>query len=89
MSSLGKFPNGFNQVSRSAVAITVNGIDQALITTSSFTMYDGLVVSQSINSYNINAGTPTSNPWAANSTARFTVSELFPTPPLPEPIRNT
>ena len=71
MSSLGKFPNGFNQVSRSAVAITVNGIDQALITTSSFTMYDGLVVSQSINSYNINAGTPTSNPWQVNLTGSY------------------
>ena len=71
MSSLGKFPNGFNQVSRSAVAITVDGIDQALITTSSFTMYDGLVVSQSINSYNINAGTPTSNQWQQNLTGSY------------------
>jgi len=71
MSSLGKFPNGFNQVSRSAVAITVNGIDQALITTSSFTMYDGLVVSQSINAYNINAGYPTSNPWQVNLTGSY------------------
>ena len=71
MSSLGKFPNGFNQVSRSAVAITVDGIDQALITTSSFTMNDGLVVSQSINAYNINAGTPTSNQWQQNLTGSY------------------
>jgi hypothetical protein len=71
MSSLGKFPNGFNQVSRSAVAITVDGIDQALITTSSFTMNDGLVVSQSINAYNINAGNPTSNQWQQNLTGSY------------------
>ena len=66
MNTLGKFPNGFNQVSRSAVVLTVDGLDQALITTSSFTMYDGLVVSQSINAYNINAGNPTSNNWQTN-----------------------
>jgi hypothetical protein len=71
MSSLGKFPNGFNQVSRSAVAITVDGIDQALITTSSFTMNDGLIVSQSINAYNINAGNPTSNQWQQNLTGSY------------------
>ena len=71
MSSLGKFPNGFNQVSRSAVAITVDGIEQALITTSSFTMNDGLTVSQSINAYNINAGTPTSNQWQSNLTGSY------------------
>ena len=71
MSNLGRFPNGFNQVSRSAVAITVDGINQALITTSSFTMYDGLIVSQSINAYNINAGTPTSNPWQVNLTGSY------------------
>ena len=71
MSSLGKFPNGFNQVSRSAVAITVDGIDQALITTSSFTMNDGLIVSQSINAYNINAGTPTSNQWQQDLTGSY------------------
>jgi hypothetical protein len=71
MSSLGKFPNGFNQVSRSAVAITVDGIDQALITTSSFTMNDGLIVSQSINAYNINAGNPTSNQWQSNLTGSY------------------
>ena len=71
MSSLGKFPNGFNQVSRSAVAITVDGIDQALITTSSFTMNDGLTVSQSINAYNINAGNPTSNQWQSNLTGSY------------------
>jgi hypothetical protein len=71
MSNLGKFPNGFNQVSRSAVAITVNGIDQALITTASFTMYDGLTVSQSINAYNINAGNPTSNQWQSNLTGSY------------------
>ena len=71
MSNLGRFPNGFNQVSRSAVAITVDGINQALITTSSFTMYDGLIVSQSINSYNINAGYPTSNPWQVNLTGSY------------------
>ena len=59
----GRIPNGFNQVSRSAIVMTVDGIDQAMITTSSFTMYDGLVVSQSINAYNINAGYPTSNQW--------------------------
>ena len=85
MSNLGKFPNGFNQVSRSAVAITVDGIDQALITTSSFTMYDGLVVSQSINAYNINAGNPTSNQWQTslngsyfnNFTSQTDVSEIL------------
>jgi hypothetical protein len=85
MSSLGKFPNGFNQVSRSAVAITVDGIDQALITTSSFTMNDGLVVSQSINAYNINAGNPTSNAWQTslsgsyfnNFTTQTDVSEIL------------
>ena len=85
MSNLGKFPNGFNQVSRSAVAITVDGIDQALITTSSFTMYDSLVVSQSINAYNINAGTPTSNQWQNslngsyfnNFTSQTDVSEIL------------
>lgn len=85
MSNLGRFPNGFNQVSRSAVAITVDGIDQALITTSSFTMYDGLVVSQSINAYNINAGTPTSNQWQTslngsyfnNFTSQTDVSEIL------------
>jgi hypothetical protein len=71
MSSLGKFPNGFNQVSRSAVTITVDGIEQALITTSSFTMNDGLTVSQSINAYNINAGTPTSNQWQSNLTGSY------------------
>lgn len=85
MSNLGKFPNGFNQVSRSAVVVTVDGIDQALITTSSFTMYDGLVVSQSINAYNINAGTPTSNQWQTslngsyfnNFTTQTDVSEIL------------
>jgi hypothetical protein len=85
MSNLGKFPNGFNQVSRSAVVVTVDGIDQALITTSSFTMYDGLVVSQSINAYNINAGTPTSNQWQTslngsyfnNFTSQTDVSEIL------------
>jgi hypothetical protein len=85
MSSLGKFPNGFNQVSRSAVAITVDGIDQALITTSSFTMNDGLVVSQSVNAYNVNAGTPTSNQWQTslngsyfnNFTSQTDVSEIL------------
>jgi hypothetical protein len=71
MSNLGRFPNGFNQVSRSAVAITVDGIDQALITTSSFTMNDGLIVSQSINAYNINAGNPTSNQWQQNLTGSY------------------
>ena len=71
MSNLGKFPNGFNQVSRSAVVITVDGIDQALVTTASFTMNDGLVVSQSINAYNINAGNPTSNPWQVNLTGSY------------------
>ena len=85
MSNLGRFPNGFNQVSRSAVVLTVDGIDQALITTSSFTMYDGLVVSQSINAYNINAGTPTSNQWQNslngsyfnNFTSQTDVSEIL------------
>lgn len=85
MSNLGKFPNGFNQVSRSAVVLTVDGIDQALITTSSFTMYDGLVVSQSINAYNINAGNPTSNQWQSslngsyfnNFTTQTDVSEIL------------
>ena len=71
MSSLGKFPNGFNQVSRSAVAITVDGIDQALITTSSFTMNDGLNVSQSISASNINVGNPTSNQWQQNLTGSY------------------
>ena len=71
MSSLGKFPNGFNQVSRSAVAITVDGIDQALITTSSFTMNDGLNVSQSISASNINVGNPTSNQWQSNLTGSY------------------
>ena len=46
MSNLGRIPNGFNEVSRSAVVITVDGIDQALVTTASFTMNDGLNVSQ-------------------------------------------
>ena len=85
MSNLGKFPNGFNQVSRSAVVLTVDGLDQALITTSSFTMYDGLVVSQSINAYNINAGNPTSNQWQSslngsyfnNFTTQTDVSEIL------------
>ena len=71
MSNLGRIPNGFNQVSRSAVAITVDGIDQALITTASFTMYDGLTVSQSINAFNINAGNPTSNQWQQNLTGSY------------------
>lgn len=71
MNSLGKIPNGFNQVSRSAVVITVDGVDQATISTSSFTMNDGLVVSQSINAYNINAGNPTSNPWQVNLTGSY------------------
>jgi hypothetical protein len=71
MSNLGKIPNGFNQVSRSAVVITVDGVDQATISTSSFTMNDGLVVSQSINAYNINAGNPTSNPWQVNLTGSY------------------
>jgi len=71
MSNLGRFPNGFNQVSRSAVAITVDGLDQALITTASFTMYDGLTVSQSINAFNINAGNPTSNQWQQNLTGSY------------------
>jgi len=71
MSNLGRIPNGFNQVSRSAVAITVDGIDQALITTASFTMYDGLTVSQSINAFNINAGNPTSNQWQTNLTGSY------------------
>ena len=71
MSNLGKFPNGFNQVSRSAVVITVDGIDQALVTTASFTMYDGLNVSQSISASNINAGNPTSNQWQSNLTGSY------------------
>jgi len=71
MNFIGRIPNGFNQTSQSAVAITVDGIDQALITTSSFTMYDGLIVSQSINAYNINAGNPTSNPWQVNLTGSY------------------
>jgi hypothetical protein len=71
MSNLGKIPNGFNQISRSAVVITVDGVDQATISTSSFTMNDGLVVSQSINAYNINAGNPTSNPWQVNLTGSY------------------
>ena len=81
----GRIPNGFNQVSRSAIVMTVDGIDQAMITTSSFTMYDGLVVSQSINSYNINAGYPTSNQWQTslngsyfnNFTTQTDVSEIL------------
>ena len=81
----GRIPNGFNQVSRSAIVMTVNGIDQAMITTSSFTMYNGLVVSQSINSYNINAGYPTSNQWQTslngsyfnNFTTQTDVSEIL------------
>jgi len=71
MSNLGRIPNGFNQVSRSAVAITVDGIDQALITTASFTMNDGLNVSQSISASNINAGNPTSNQWQQNLTGSY------------------
>ena len=71
MSNLGKFPNGFNQVSRSAVVITVDGIDQALVTTASFTMNDGLNVSQSISASNINAGNPTSNQWQQNLTGSY------------------
>jgi len=71
MNFIGRIPNGFNQTSQSTVAITVDGIDQALITTSSFTMYDGLIVSQSINAYNINAGNPTSNPWQVNLTGSY------------------
>jgi hypothetical protein len=81
----GRIPNGFNQVSRSAIVMTVDGIDQAMITTSSFTMYDGLVVSQSINAYNINAGYPTSNQWQTilngsyfnNFTTQTDVSEIL------------
>ena len=71
MSNLGRIPNGFNEVSRSAVAITVDGIDQALITTASFTMNDGLNVSQSISASNINAGNPTSNQWQQNLTGSY------------------
>ena len=71
MSNLGKFPNGFNQVSRSAVVITVDGIDQALVTTASFTMNDGLNVSQSISASNINVGNPTSNQWQQNLTGSY------------------
>ena len=71
MSNLGKFPNGFNQVSRSAVVITVDGIDQALVTTASFTMNDGLNVSQSISASNINVGNPTSNQWQTSLTGSY------------------
>ena len=71
MSNLGRIPNGFNEVSRSAVVITVDGIDQALITTTSFTMNDGLNVSQSISASNINAGNPTSNQWQQNLTGSY------------------
>jgi len=71
MSNLGRIPNGFNEVSRSAVAITVDGIDQALVTTASFTMNDGLNVSQSISASNINAGNPTSNQWQSNLTGSY------------------
>ena len=71
MSNLGRIPNGFNQVSRSAVVITVDGIDQALVTTASFTMNDGLNVSQSISASNINAGNPTSNQWQQNLTGSY------------------
>jgi hypothetical protein len=71
MSNLGRIPNGFNEVSRSAVVITVDGIDQALITTASFTMNDGLNVSQSISASNINAGNPTSNQWQQNLTGSY------------------
>jgi hypothetical protein len=34
-------------------------------------MNDGLIVSQSINAYNINAGTPTSNQWQQNLTGSY------------------
>jgi hypothetical protein len=36
MGYIGRKANGFNQASQSALAVTVNGIDQVLITTSSF-----------------------------------------------------
>ena len=38
MNFIGKIPNGFNQLSQSAITVTVDGIDQAIFTTSSFTV---------------------------------------------------
>ena len=38
MNFIGKIPNGFNQLSQSAIAVTVDGVDQAIFTTSSFTV---------------------------------------------------
>ena len=38
MNFIGKIPNGFNQLSQSAIAVTVDGVNQAIFTTSSFTV---------------------------------------------------
>jgi len=42
MNFIGKIPNGFNQLSQSAIVITVDGFDQATVTTSSFTVNQGI-----------------------------------------------
>jgi hypothetical protein len=48
MKYIGKNANGFNQVSQSALAVTVNGIDQAIYTTSSYTYSGNTILSGSL-----------------------------------------
>lgn len=59
----GQNPNGINQTGTASVAISVQNTPIANFTPTSIQVTGSVVVSQSLNAYNVNAGTPTTIPW--------------------------